>query len=89
MEQFAAGTKLEDDVVILPRLGEIDQSDNVGMIELPHDLDLFQDICALGDKVSTCYRQEKVSSAGQVGSTNRTRGEEGWISAPPRPLVVS
>lgn len=47
MKKFAAWGKLQDDVVVLLRLGEVDQLDDVGVIELPHDLNLFKNICSL------------------------------------------
>lgn len=47
MEQFASRAKLQDNIVVLPRFGKVDKSDNVGMIKLSHDLDLFQNVCSL------------------------------------------
>lgn len=47
MEQFASWAQLEDDVVVLPRFGEVDELDNVGVIKLSHDLYFFEDICSL------------------------------------------
>ena len=47
MEKLASGRKLKHNVVILSRFGEVDEADNVGMVELSHDLNLFEDICSL------------------------------------------
>jgi hypothetical protein len=47
MEQFAARTKFEDDIVVLARFGEVDQLDDVGMVKLTHDLDFFEDVRSL------------------------------------------
>jgi len=47
MEELASWTKLKDDEVILSGLGELDQLDNVGMIELTHNLNLFEDVFPL------------------------------------------
>lgn len=47
MEELAAGAELEDDVVVLTGFGEVDEFDNVGMVELSHDLYLFEDVRSL------------------------------------------
>lgn len=47
MEQLATGAKLEDDIIVLAALGEVDETDDVGMVYLAHNLNLFQDVCAL------------------------------------------
>lgn len=47
MEQFASRAQLKHDIVILPRFGKVNQSDDIGMIKLSHDLDLFQNVCSL------------------------------------------
>lgn len=44
VEQLAARRQLEDDVVVLPRLREVDELDDVRVIDLSHDLHLFQDV---------------------------------------------
>jgi hypothetical protein len=53
MEQLAAGTQLQDDVVKLRRLGELDEFDNIWVIQLAHYLDFFQDIGALGMEMTS------------------------------------
>jgi hypothetical protein len=50
MEELATGTQLKNDIVILPGLREIDQLDDVGMVQLSHDLDFFQDVRSLQQK---------------------------------------
>lgn len=52
VEQLATGSQLQNDVVVLLGLGEFDELDDVGMIELAHDLDLFENIGALDGPVS-------------------------------------
>ena len=47
MEQFAARTKLEDDVVVLARFGKVNQLDDVGVVKLTHDLDFLKDVRSL------------------------------------------
>lgn len=47
MEQFAPWTQFQNDIVVLARLGEFDEFDNIRVIELSHNLDLFQDVRAL------------------------------------------
>lgn len=47
MEELASGAKLQDDVVILAGFGEIDQLDDVGVVEVAHNLDFFEDIRTL------------------------------------------
>ena len=47
VEELAAGAELEDDVVVLTRLGEVNELDDVRVVELPHDLDFLEDVRAL------------------------------------------
>lgn len=47
VEQLAAGCQLKDDVVVLFRFGKVDEVDDVGVLELAHDLDFFQNVCSL------------------------------------------
>lgn len=44
VEQLAAVRQLENNVVVLPRLGKFDELDDVRVVELAHDLHLFQDV---------------------------------------------
>jgi hypothetical protein len=48
VKQFATGTELQDDVVVLAGFGEVDELDDIGVIELTHDLHLFEDVGSLG-----------------------------------------
>lgn len=47
VEQLATGGQLQDDVVVLLGLGKFDELDDVGVIELAHDLNLFEDVGTL------------------------------------------
>ena len=47
MEELSAGCQLQYDVVILFRFGEFDELNDVGVVQLPHDLDLLQNVCPL------------------------------------------
>ena len=47
VEEFATWAEFEDDVVILFGFGELDKLDDVGVVNLSHDLDFFEDVCAL------------------------------------------
>lgn len=47
VEELATRTKFEDQVVVLPRFGEVDQFDDVGVVQLAHNLHLFEDVCSL------------------------------------------
>lgn len=47
VEQLASGGEFEYDVVVLARLGEIDEADDVGVVERLHDLNLLQNIGTL------------------------------------------
>ena len=49
VEELAAGRQLEDDVVVLARLGELDELDDVRVVQVPHDLNLLQDVGALAE----------------------------------------
>ena len=44
VEKFTAWAQLEDNVIVLARLGEVNEPDDIGMIELAHDLDFFEDV---------------------------------------------
>lgn len=47
VEQLATRTQLEDDEVMLAGFGKVDEANNIGMIQLSHDLNLFQDVGSL------------------------------------------
>ena len=47
VKELTARAELEDDVVVLSRFGEVDQADDIGMVQLPHDLDFFQNVGTL------------------------------------------
>jgi hypothetical protein len=74
VEQLAAGRQLEDDVVVLPRLGKVDELDDVGVVELLHDLDFFQDVGPLRGVVSF---RSKLASAGVVLEKRDATDREG------------
>lgn len=57
VEQLATGGKFEDDVVVLPRFGEFNELDDVGMVELSHNLNLFEDVGTLARRVSFTPRK--------------------------------
>jgi len=44
VEELSARRQLQYDVVILLRLGKLDEFDDVGVVQLTHDLDLLEDI---------------------------------------------
>lgn len=47
VEQFATWCKLQYDVVVLFRFGEVDELDDVGVIKLAHDLNLLENVRSL------------------------------------------
>ena len=47
MEELASRAQLENDVVVLSRLGEFDEPDNVWVVELLHDLHFLEDVRSL------------------------------------------
>lgn len=47
VEELAAGAELEDDVVILPGFGKVDQFGDIGVVEVAHDLHFLEDIRSL------------------------------------------
>lgn len=47
VEELASRAKLKNDIVVLSGFGEVDEFDDVGVIDLPHDLHLFQDVRSL------------------------------------------
>jgi hypothetical protein len=44
VKKFTTWGKFQNDVIILPRFGEFDELNNIGVVELAHNLDLLQDI---------------------------------------------
>jgi len=47
VEELTTRAELKDNVVVLTSLRELDKLDDVGVIKLTHDLDLFEDVGAL------------------------------------------
>lgn len=47
MEQLATGAEFEDDIVVLTRLGETNQLDDIRVVKIAHDLHFFQDVGTL------------------------------------------
>lgn len=47
VEQFASRTQLQHDVIILGRFGEVHELDDVGVIDLSHNLHFFEDVGSL------------------------------------------
>jgi hypothetical protein len=44
MEELSTRGQLKNDVIILPRFRKVYEFDDVGMIQLSHDLNFFQDV---------------------------------------------
>lgn len=47
VEQLATRTQLEDDEVMLAGFGKVDEANDIGMVQLSHDLNLFEDVGSL------------------------------------------
>jgi hypothetical protein len=47
VEEFSAWAELEDNVIVLARLRKLDQFDDIRVIDLAHNLDLFEDVRSL------------------------------------------
>jgi hypothetical protein len=47
MEQFTTWAQLQDDVVVLLGFGKVDELDNVGVVQLAHDLYFLEDVRSL------------------------------------------
>ncbi len=47
MEELAARAELQDNVVVLTRFGEVDEFDDIGMVQLSHDLNLLENVRSL------------------------------------------
>ena len=60
VEQLASRGKLKNDVVVLSRFGKVDQLDNVGVIELAHDLDFFKDVRSLQGRSQWTFGKDVV-----------------------------
>lgn len=50
MEKLASRTELENDVVVLTRLGEVNELDDIRVVELSHNLYFFEDVCSLSSR---------------------------------------
>ena len=56
VEKLATRAKLEDNVVVLPCLLELDELDNVGVVDLAHDLHLFENVgTLLGARLTSAF----------------------------------
>lgn len=47
MKQFTPGAKFKDYVIVLGRLREVDQFDDIGVVEVAHNLYFFENIRTL------------------------------------------
>lgn len=47
MEQFTTRAKFKNNVIVLLRLREVNQFDNIRMFEIAHNLDLFKNVRTL------------------------------------------
>ena len=63
MEQFAPGAQFEDNVVVLASFRKVKQLDDVRVVNLAHDLDLFQDICSLRRYINSLLLEYKKQKA--------------------------
>lgn len=55
MEELATGAQLQYDVIVLFRFGEVDQADDIGMVQLAHDLNFFEDVGSLEKTVTSAH----------------------------------
>lgn len=68
VEEFTTGGELEDNVVVGLGLGKIDELDDVGMIKLLHNLDLFENIRALAVWLALVRAWNKITNVCHQGS---------------------
>ena len=76
MEELAARAELQDNVVVLSGFGEVDKFDDIRVVELSHDLYLFEDVRSLFEKIrliscdnrNTTLGKEAMTSEGQTHS---------------------
>jgi hypothetical protein len=47
VEQLSTGAELENNVVVLSRFGKVHQLDDVGVVEVAHNLDFLEDVRSL------------------------------------------
>ena len=47
VEELSTGAELQNNVIVLAGFGKVDQLDDVGVIQVAHDLDFFQNVCSL------------------------------------------
>lgn len=51
MEQLATWSQLQNNKVIVLGLGKVDQLDNIGVVELLHNLNFFENVCPLSRRL--------------------------------------
>lgn len=51
VEQLSTGAELENNVVILPRFRKVNQLDDIGVVEVAHNLDFLEDIRSLSKQI--------------------------------------
>jgi hypothetical protein len=75
VEQLATGCQLENNVVVWLCLGKLDEFYNVGMVQLAHNLHLFEDIRSLWEakrtRSATLGDKEKWTSFVQKWKINK------------------
>jgi len=47
VEEFSSRTKLQNDEIVLSGFRKIDELDDIGMIQLAHDLNFLENVCTL------------------------------------------
>lgn len=47
MEELASWAEFENNIIVLARFGKVNEADNVGVVQLSHDLYLFEDVGSL------------------------------------------
>jgi hypothetical protein len=47
VEKLAARAQFKNNEIVLPRFGEVDEFNDIWVVKLPHNLNLFEDICSL------------------------------------------
>lgn len=72
---------LEGEEVVLPALGEVEKANNAGVVEAPHDLNLFENVGALREGRKGGRKAERKGEAGEGTGNEKSSGKGSQINA--------
>jgi hypothetical protein len=76
VEELAAGTEFQHNVVVLPGLGEVAEFHDVRVVELALDLDLLKDVGSLRDTMTSVGGVTAKSRSSSSNGEDAVRGSD-------------